>query len=258
MSEAKHTPIEQWIEENRNKCYPKQKGITNTESNKSMAKKVAFTRGCKELLTYLGLSGIENPREWVEKINQSAAILPLMEGMINFLNDVKNEGKSFTSRINMLENENDAVDIVLWACPADVAGNPIQRIMDLANERNQLQSEITKLQSELKSAKANNRAEELLSLIDEESIIDRNIKLFNDLRKDKPKAFDTDTIHKTELKQAKAEAWDEGLKSGKNYVESSMSCDEGVRLPENPYKPDFNQNSMFERFGDLEQEFKVE
>ena len=39
-----------------------------------------------------------------------------------------------------------------------------------------------------------------------------------------------------ELKQAKAEAWDEGFKSGKNYVESSMSCDEGVRLPENPYK----------------------
>ena len=39
-----------------------------------------------------------------------------------------------------------------------------------------------------------------------------------------------------ELKEAKAEAWDEGFKSGKNYVESSMSCDEGVRLPENPYK----------------------
>ena len=62
----------------------------------------------------------------------------------------------------------------------------------------------------------------------------------------------------SELKQAKAEAWDKGFMSGKNYVESSMSCDEGVRLPENPYKPDFNQNSMLERFGELEDEFKVE
>lgn len=60
------------------------------------------------------------------------------------------------------------------------------------------------------------------------------------------------------VKQAKAEAWDKGFMSGKNYVESSMSCDEGVRLPENPYKPDFNQNSMIERFGELEDEFKVE
>ncbi len=39
---------------------------------------------------------------------------------------------------------------------------------------------------------------------------------------------------------------------------SSNKCDEGVRLPENPYKPNFNQNSMIERFGDLEDEFKVE
>lgn len=45
-----------------------------------------------------------------------------------------------------------------------------------------------------------------------------------------------------ELKQAKAEAWDKGFMSGKNYVESSMSCDEGVRLPENPYKGEQNLN----------------
>ena len=164
MSEAKHTPIEQWIEENRNKCYPKQKGITNTESNKSMAKKVAFTRGCKELLTYLGLSGIDNPREWVEVTKEER-----VEAHVSFWKE---------------KAENNQ-----WRC-------------------NQLQSEITKL--------------------------------------------------KSELKQAKAEAWDEGFMSGKNYVESSMSCDEGVRLPENPYKPDFNQNTMLERFCELEDEFKVE
>jgi hypothetical protein len=119
------------------------------------------------LLLYLGLSGIDNPREWVEVTKEER-----VEAHVSFWKE---------------KAENNQ-----WRC-------------------NQLQSEITKLKSELKQAKAD-----------------------------------------------KAEAWDEGFKSGKNYVESSMSCDEGVRLPENPYKPDFNQNSMLERFGDLEDEFKVE
>ena len=147
------TPIEQWIEESRNKCYPKQKGITNTESNKSMAKKVAFTRGCKELLTYLGLSGIDNPREWVEVTKEER-----VEAHVSFWKE---------------KAENNQ-----WRC-------------------NQLQSEITKL--------------------------------------------------KSELKQAKAEAWDECVET---YVLSNIK--------RNPYKPDFNQNTMLERFGELEDEFKVE
>ena len=158
------TPIEQWIEENRNKCYPKQKGITNTESNKSMAKKVAFTRGCKELLTYLGLSGIDNPREWVEVTKEER-----VEAHVSFWKE---------------KAENNQ-----WRC-------------------NQLQSEITKL--------------------------------------------------KSELKQAKAEAWDEGYKSG--YSDGVTFDIEFTNEDKatNPYKPDFNQNSMLERFGELEDEFKVE
>ena len=168
------TPIEQWIEESRNKSWPKQKGITNTESNKKMGKKVAFTRGCKELLTYLGLSGIDNPREWVEVTKEER-----VESHVSFWKE---------------KAENNQ-----WRC-------------------NQLQSEITKLKSELKQAKAD-----------------------------------------------KADAWDEGILDWSNFLDAYASTPLGDKIPDeptNPYKeetkPDFNQNSMLERFGELEDEFKVE
>ena len=149
------TIIEQWID-GKSKQF-------NLDSHSLASVQIA----CKDLLLYLGLSGIDNPREWVEVTKEER-----VEAHVSFWKE---------------KAENNQ-----WRC-------------------NQLQSGITKLQAELKQAKAD-----------------------------------------------KAEAWDEGFKSGKNYVESSMSCDEGVRLPENPYKPDFNQNSMLERFGELEDEFKVE
>ena len=62
----------------------------------------------------------------------------------------------------------------------------------------------------------------------------------------------------SELKQAKAEAWDEGYKSG--YSDGVTFDIEFTNEDKatNPYKPDFNQNSMLERFGELEDEFKVE
>jgi hypothetical protein len=51
--ETTPTPIEKWIEESRNKSWPKQKGLSVTACNRTMAKKVAYTKGCKELLSYL-------------------------------------------------------------------------------------------------------------------------------------------------------------------------------------------------------------
>ena len=164
MSEAKHTPIAQWIEESRNKNY-------DYGFNNSMSKKVSYTRGCLELLSYLGLSGIDNPREWVEVTKEER-----VEAHVSFWKE---------------KAENNQ-----WRC-------------------NQLQSEITKL--------------------------------------------------KSELKQAKADAWDEGILDWSNFLDAYASTPLGDKIPDeptNPYKeetkPDFNQNSMFERFGDLEQEFKVE
>jgi len=66
--ETTPTPIEKWIEESRNKSWPKQKGLSVTACNRTMAKKVAYTKGCKELLSYLGLSDIPDPKKWVEEI----------------------------------------------------------------------------------------------------------------------------------------------------------------------------------------------
>ena len=154
------TPIEKWIEKE------------STEAFSDKYEQEIIKEAFNELLAYLGLSGIENPREWVEKAKEQVPT-----DLASFLPKVVSETKNILNEL---------------------------KVINLTNE-------VTKLQSELKQAKA-----------------------------------------------AKSEAWDKGFMSGKNYVESSMSCDEGVRLPENPYKPDFNQNSMFERFGDLEQEFKVE
>lgn len=153
MSEAKHSP------DNKLFNYICEIGVIPIDTEIHEIRLIVYEE--------LGLSGIDNPREWVEVTKEER-----VEAHVSFWKE---------------KAENNQ-----WRC-------------------NQLQSEITKLKSELKQAKAD-----------------------------------------------KAEAWDEGFKSGKNYVESSMSCDEGVRLPENPYKPDFNQNSMLERFGELEDEFKVE
>jgi len=78
----------------------------------------------------------------------------------------------------------------------------------------------------------------------------------------------------SELKEAKAEAWQKGVDDCSNYLgeyDHYIGLTEELLLPEeiespimptNPYKeetkPDFNQNSMLERFGELEDEFKVE
>ncbi len=66
------------------------------------------------------------------------------------------------------------------------------------------------------------------------------------------------------VKQAKAEAWEEGYESRVKFIDDYFGTKTNIELPEptNPYKeetkPDFNQNSMLERFGELEDEFKVE
>ena len=156
------TIIEQWID-GKSKQF-------NLDSHSLASVQIA----CKDLLLYLGLSGIDNPREWVEVTKEER-----VEAHVSFWKE---------------KAENNQ-----WRC-------------------NQLQSEITKLQSELKQAKAD-----------------------------------------------KADAWDEGILDWSNFLDAYASTPLGDKIPDeptNPYKeetkPDFNQNSMLERFGELEDEFKVE
>ena len=139
------TPIQEWIANKRNEVYDK--------FNNSMAKKVSYTRGCQELLTYLGLQDVSDPKKWVEEINKSSAILPLMMDMYNFLNDVKNENKPFTCNISIDNDSKEFPIISLWASPSDVCDNPIVRVQQIADEREKLQAENERLREELKVLK---------------------------------------------------------------------------------------------------------
>jgi len=154
------TPIEKWIEKE------------STEAFSDKYEQEIIKEAFNELLAYLGLSGIDNPREWVEKAKEQVPT-----DLASFLPKVVSETKNILNEL---------------------------KVINLTNE-------VTKLQSELKQAKA-----------------------------------------------AKSKAWDKGFISGKNYIKNNINYNKNVRLPKNPYKPDFNQNSMLERFGELENEFKVE
>lgn len=59
---AKHTPIEEWIEEDTNKWFTKARFNSN-----HIADFVSYIDGIKSTLTYLGLQGIDNPKSWIEE-----------------------------------------------------------------------------------------------------------------------------------------------------------------------------------------------
>ena len=105
MSEAKHTSIEQWIEKEATEAF--------SDNYEQEIIKEAFN----ELLTYLGLSGIENPREWVELLKQ-----------------------------NPSKRDFEEVKSSLEGCQCNLA--------DMGDELDSAKNEITKLQAELKQAKA--------------------------------------------------------------------------------------------------------
>lgn len=96
------------------------------------------------------LAGIENPKEWVDKIKQSFLGVDITNALIGFLTNVKNEGKPFTSRIQMFNSKMDCVDIVLWASMADVCDSPIKRIVELRKELTECQAELVKTKDILK------------------------------------------------------------------------------------------------------------
>lgn len=202
MSEAKYTPTPWNYTEDDTDTYVRQGGLILARMRRDYTP-IANASRIVECVN--ALAGIENPREWVENIKNSHREYLLVRSNLREMSAEVTKLKAELEEYKTMESFHKSS----------------------SHDIRMLKTENLKLQAELKQAKANNRAEELLSLIEEESIIERNVNLFNDLRKDKPKAFDTDTIHKTELKQAKADAWDEGR-------DSTFRSD--TPNPENPYK----------------------
>jgi len=97
------TPIEQWIEKE------------STEAFSDKYEQEIIKEAFNELLAYLGLSGIDNPREWVEKAKEQVPT-----DLASFLPKVVSETKNILNEL---------------------------KVINLTNE-------VTKLQSELKQAKA--------------------------------------------------------------------------------------------------------
>ena len=149
----------------------------------------------------LGLSGIDNPREWVK----------LMKGHKEIT------GFQTPSELAAYEKGRNDEEKVMVKFIGDWQPNETNSVIGqlLADKNNKLQAELKSLQ-EFNEVIIRERDWQLEVVVPD---LENQIEAV-----------------RAELKQAKAEAWDEGFKSGKNYVESSMSCDEGVRLPENPYK----------------------
>jgi hypothetical protein len=122
MEQNKQTPIEQWIEKNRERSWPKQKGLTATASNKSMAKKVAYTKGCKELLTYLGLD-IPDPKKRIETYAKMQVDYSLLEQEARRL-QAENELLK-----KVLKGTDDALSCINWE-----GEEPIRLKLEAENE----------------------------------------------------------------------------------------------------------------------------
>lgn len=122
------------------------------------------------------IADIPNPAEWVEKMKESFKMVELMNGMLTFLTQVKNEGKPFISRIQMFEHEEDSVDIVLWASVANVCDSPVKRVTELADERNNLQSELEAVKKENERLSAS-----IQEVMHEREILEYKLKTLSEL-----------------------------------------------------------------------------
>ena len=138
--QMKNKNIPEWIEKLNAYDYPSLKG----------EKHEAFNDGALSVLNNIGLEGVENPKEWVEKTLKAYTAIDITNALLKFIETTKDGETPFTSRIQMFDTEVDAVDIILWASKADVCDSPIKRVIELRQELTEAQLEIVKLKHELR------------------------------------------------------------------------------------------------------------
>jgi len=132
------TPIEKWIEKNRKMHW------------------VAYYTACHELLTYLGLQGIENPKEWVEKMKKYDKKLEWQKVLDKIDLDKMNfEGKCKMLKAEVTKLQNHINSLPTWA---DFNALKSERdsaqcnLADMGDENAKLQAELTEVKEKLKIA----------------------------------------------------------------------------------------------------------
>lgn len=132
------TPIEKWIEKNRKMHW------------------VAYYTACHELLTYLGLQGIENPKEWVEKMKKYDKKLEWQK----VLDKIDLDKMNFEGKCKMLKAEVTKLQDHINSLPTWADFNAVKserdsaqcNLADMGDENAKLQAELTEVKEKLKIA----------------------------------------------------------------------------------------------------------
>jgi hypothetical protein len=112
--DSKQTPIEQWIEENRLKYdISEQKRIGGIAA-------IHFSDACKELLTYLGLQDINDPKNHIRHLEFRANEgLQTSKELEDFKENAERLSLKYSFKIESLEVENERLKSVLKTLKKD-------------------------------------------------------------------------------------------------------------------------------------------